>query len=61
MSDTQKPLVHEATTAVPATSAAQQSDNIAHAVAGAGGGLLSMALTYVFSPPDSSIAQLLRF
>jgi adenine nucleotide transporter 17 len=28
------------------TSAAQQSDNIAHALAGAGGGLLSMALTY---------------
>ena len=31
--------------AVAATSAAQQSDNIAHALAGAGGGLLSMALT----------------
>ncbi|PNS20481.1 hypothetical protein CAC42_5931 [Sphaceloma murrayae] len=29
-----------------ATSAAQQSDNVAHALAGAGGGLLSMALTY---------------
>ncbi|KAL0258668.1 hypothetical protein SLS55_006167 [Diplodia seriata] len=27
-------------------SAAQQSDNVAHALAGAGGGLLSMALTY---------------
>jgi len=26
--------------------AAQQSDNVAHALAGAGGGLLSMALTY---------------
>lgn len=25
---------------------AQQSDNIAHAISGAGGGILSMALTY---------------
>lgn len=31
---------------VPSTTAAQQSDNVAHALAGAGGGLLSMALTY---------------
>ncbi|MCJ1254373.1 hypothetical protein MMC24_002188 [Lignoscripta atroalba] len=30
----------------PATSAAQQGDNIAHALAGAGGGIMSMALTY---------------
>ncbi|KAL9022105.1 MAG: hypothetical protein Q9185_000723 [Variospora sp. 1 TL-2023] len=30
----------------PAASAAQQGDNIAHALAGAGGGLLSMTLTY---------------
>jgi solute carrier family 25 (peroxisomal adenine nucleotide transporter), member 17 len=30
----------------PTTSAAQQGDNIAHALAGAGGGLLSMTLTY---------------
>ncbi|KAF6219855.1 hypothetical protein HO133_003680 [Letharia lupina] len=30
----------------PATSAAQHGDNIAHALAGAGGGLLSMTLTY---------------
>jgi solute carrier family 25 (peroxisomal adenine nucleotide transporter), member 17 len=30
---------------VAATSAAQQSDNIAHALAGAGGGLLAMTLT----------------
>lgn len=30
----------------PTTSAAQQSDNIAHALAGAGGGLLAMTLTY---------------
>ena len=28
-----------------ATSVAQQSDNVAHALSGAGGGLLSMALT----------------
>lgn len=32
--------------AAPATSAAQQGDNIAHALAGAGGGLLAMTLTY---------------
>ncbi|KAF2146044.1 uncharacterized protein K452DRAFT_263550 [Aplosporella prunicola CBS 121167] len=31
---------------LPSTAAAQQSDNVAHALAGAGGGLLSMALTY---------------
>ncbi|KAI4132376.1 MAG: hypothetical protein LQ338_000724 [Usnochroma carphineum] len=31
--------------AAPAASAAQQGDNIAHALAGAGGGLLSMTLT----------------
>lgn len=30
----------------PQSTAAQQSDNVAHALAGAGGGLLSMALTY---------------
>ncbi|KAF2221479.1 peroxisomal membrane protein-like protein [Elsinoe ampelina] len=30
----------------PAISAEQQSDNVAHALAGAGGGLASMALTY---------------
>ncbi len=31
------------------TAGGQQSDNVAHALAGAGGGLLSMALTYLFS------------
>ncbi|GAB7354422.1 hypothetical protein MBLNU459_g4913t1 [Dothideomycetes sp. NU459] len=36
----------ESTSSTPATTAAQQSDNVAHALAGAGGGLLSMALTY---------------
>jgi adenine nucleotide transporter 17 len=30
--------------------ASQQSDNVAHALAGAGGGLLSMALTCVTTP-----------
>ncbi|MCJ1368650.1 hypothetical protein MMC16_007795 [Acarospora aff. strigata] len=32
--------------ALPASTTTQQSDNIAHALAGAGGGLLSMTLTY---------------
>ncbi|MCJ1307298.1 hypothetical protein MMC25_000944 [Agyrium rufum] len=32
------------------STAAQQGDNIAHALAGAGGGLLSMALTFVHYP-----------
>ncbi|MCJ1385809.1 hypothetical protein MMC17_008933 [Xylographa soralifera] len=32
--------------ATPATSAVQQGDNIAHALSGAGGGLLAMTLTY---------------
>ncbi len=36
----------ESPTVTQTTSAAQQSDNVAHALAGAGGGLLSMALTY---------------
>jgi len=36
----------EATLKAPPSTAAQQSDNVAHALAGAGGGLLSMALTY---------------
>ncbi|KAI9657121.1 MAG: hypothetical protein M1821_003287 [Bathelium mastoideum] len=37
----------ESTQSTPSSSAAaQQSDNVAHAMAGAGGGLLSMALTY---------------
>lgn len=39
----------ESTKSVPTSTAAQQSDNVAHALAGAGGGLLSMALTYVLS------------
>ncbi|KAL8712797.1 MAG: hypothetical protein Q9220_003005 [cf. Caloplaca sp. 1 TL-2023] len=37
---------YKETTATSTVSAAQQGDNIAHALAGAGGGLLSMALTY---------------
>ncbi|KAF2280379.1 mitochondrial carrier [Westerdykella ornata] len=36
----------QSTQAAPPSAAAQQSDNVAHALAGAGGGLLSMALTY---------------
>jgi hypothetical protein len=36
----------ESVSSVPQSTAAQQSDNVAHALAGAGGGLLSMALTY---------------
>jgi adenine nucleotide transporter 17 len=36
----------ESTLPLPHSTAAQQSDNVAHALAGAGGGLLSMALTY---------------
>ena len=36
----------ESTQSVPTSTAAQQSDNVAHALAGAGGGLFSMALTY---------------
>jgi adenine nucleotide transporter 17 len=36
----------ESTLLLPHSTAAQQSDNVAHALAGAGGGLLSMALTY---------------
>ena len=36
----------ESTQTLPQSTAAQQSDNVAHALAGAGGGLLSMALTY---------------
>jgi len=35
--------------AAAAFAAAQQSDNIAHALSGAGGGILSMALTCVAS------------
>jgi adenine nucleotide transporter 17 len=41
----------ESVSTVPQSTAAQQSDNVAHALAGAGGGLLSMALTYAFTFP----------
>lgn len=37
--------------------AAQQSDNVAHALAGAGGGLLSMALTCVAFVRDREMEQ----
>ena len=39
--------IQSTTAPTPATSAAQQGDNVAHALSGAGGGLLSMALTFV--------------
>ncbi|KAL1978841.1 hypothetical protein VTN31DRAFT_1700 [Thermomyces dupontii] len=38
--------VEKKTRSVAASAAAQQSDNIAHALAGAGGGIISMVLTY---------------
>jgi solute carrier family 25 (peroxisomal adenine nucleotide transporter), member 17 len=39
------PKTEAAVESAPVTTAVQQSDNVAHALAGAGGGLLSMALT----------------
>lgn len=48
MAQSQGPLLEKKEKDVAAAIAAQQSDNIAHALAGAGGGLLSMALTYDF-------------
>lgn len=38
--------LRDSTSATPSSTAAQQGDNVAHALSGAGGGLLSMALTY---------------
>ncbi|KAI1565887.1 peroxisomal membrane protein PMP47B [Pyrenophora tritici-repentis] len=43
---TQEKLAESTSSSVPQSTTAQQSDNVAHALAGAGGGLLSMALTY---------------
>ena len=40
------PKSQHAAPSATATSAAQQSDNIAHALSGAGGGLIAMTLTY---------------
>jgi solute carrier family 25 (peroxisomal adenine nucleotide transporter), member 17 len=40
-----QPTVDNQKKVVAASAATQQSDNIAHALAGAGGGILSMALT----------------
>lgn len=53
--------VEKKTRSVATSAAAQQSDNIAHALAGAGGGIISMVLTYVaywllhagFPPPQN--------
>jgi len=42
----QSKLVESTSRNAPISTAAQQSDNVAHALAGAGGGLFSMALTY---------------
>jgi adenine nucleotide transporter 17 len=41
-----KQTATESLSPIKPTAIAQQSDNVAHALAGAGGGLLSMALTY---------------
>ncbi|KAI9725467.1 MAG: hypothetical protein M1828_003138 [Chrysothrix sp. TS-e1954] len=38
--------IQKSTQAAEANTSAQQSDNVAHALSGAGGGLLSMAITY---------------
>ncbi|KAF2128992.1 mitochondrial carrier [Dothidotthia symphoricarpi CBS 119687] len=46
MQDKAQDKLAESTQALPQSTAAQQSDNVAHALAGAGGGLLSMAVTY---------------
>jgi adenine nucleotide transporter 17 len=45
MASATKSVAAESTKEIPATAAAQQSDNVAHALAGAGGGILSTALT----------------
>lgn len=37
------------------SAAAQQSDNIAHALAGAGGGILSMILTCALHPQEAPL------
>lgn len=41
--------LQQSTEIMASSTAVQQSDNIAHALSGAGGGLLSMALTSVFT------------
>jgi len=51
---TQQEKLAESTQPAPTSTAAQQSDNVAHALAGAGGGLLSMALTYARPTPWNS-------
>jgi adenine nucleotide transporter 17 len=60
MSEAQKTAqvkLAESTQALPTSTAAQQSDNVAHALAGAGGGLLSMALTYASRCSRSAITH----
>jgi adenine nucleotide transporter 17 len=51
MATTAKNIAAESTQPIAPTPAAQQSDNVAHALAGAGGGILSTALTYGFLDP----------
>jgi len=46
MATAAKTVAAESTQPIAPTPAAQQSDNVAHALAGAGGGILSTALTY---------------
>ena len=46
---------NQARETIPASSTVQQGDNIAHALAGAGGGLLSMTLTSVIDLRPKSI------
>jgi hypothetical protein len=48
MATTAKEVAAASTQPIAPTPAAQQSDNVAHALAGAGGGILSTALTYDF-------------
>jgi adenine nucleotide transporter 17 len=47
MATAAKAVAADSTKNIAPTPAAQQSDNVAHALAGAGGGILSTALTYV--------------
>ena len=47
MATAAKAVAADSTKGIAPTPAAQQSDNVAHALAGAGGGILSTALTYV--------------
>ena len=41
-------VIQKAHQAAETSTTEQQSDNVAHALSGAGGGILSMALTYAY-------------